>query len=358
MDTQESGPSANFTLEVENFGPIARASVDLRPLTVFVGPSNTGKSYLAVLAYALHKCFGPTRFPSYGRHRDSSVTASAKAMQADDSASPSLPEWLLHVSENSAPPLVPPHVAEHIRPALEQAEDLDLFVESEITRCFGVEHYRELIRRAGSHDGARITVKIPRYVEEASVSPGDTGADAVRYQFDLIRHRGATASGSISVGVPLHLRTEYLDDLRESVRFGRLNISRIAARNRVSDREMELLLSEVAESLLLSLFHPLNSNAFYLPASRTGVMHSHQTVVSALIRGATAGGRRPMPEIPVLSGVLADFLDDLLTLGSGPSRGRRAFAARPRRGNTRSREHFGELARLLGREHAERQHRS
>ena len=45
-------------LSVSNFGPIAKAEIDLRPLTVFVGPSNTGKSYLAILIYALHRFFG------------------------------------------------------------------------------------------------------------------------------------------------------------------------------------------------------------------------------------------------------------------------------------------------------------
>lgn len=44
-------------LEVANFGPIVEAKIDLRPLTVFVGPSNTGKSYLAILIYALHRFF-------------------------------------------------------------------------------------------------------------------------------------------------------------------------------------------------------------------------------------------------------------------------------------------------------------
>ena len=31
-------------IAVKNFGPIAEADIDLRPLTVFVGPSNTGKN--------------------------------------------------------------------------------------------------------------------------------------------------------------------------------------------------------------------------------------------------------------------------------------------------------------------------
>ena len=44
-------------LTVSNFGPIAEASIELRPMSVFVGPSNTGKSYMAALIYALSRFF-------------------------------------------------------------------------------------------------------------------------------------------------------------------------------------------------------------------------------------------------------------------------------------------------------------
>ena len=55
MATPTQGES--LQLSVSNFGPIVQAEIDLRPLTVFVGPSNTGKSFLAMLVYALHRCF-------------------------------------------------------------------------------------------------------------------------------------------------------------------------------------------------------------------------------------------------------------------------------------------------------------
>ena len=42
-----------LTISVKNFGPIAEGSVDLKPLTIFVGPSNTGKSYMATAVYAV-----------------------------------------------------------------------------------------------------------------------------------------------------------------------------------------------------------------------------------------------------------------------------------------------------------------
>ena len=63
QNTKDLQPT-NVHIKVENFGPIEQAEIDLRPLTVFVGESNTGKTYLAALIYALHRHFeGFSRFP-------------------------------------------------------------------------------------------------------------------------------------------------------------------------------------------------------------------------------------------------------------------------------------------------------
>jgi hypothetical protein len=54
-------------LTVEDFGPIRSAkNVEVRPLTVFVGPNNCGKSYLAMLVHALCRTpegLGPPGWP-------------------------------------------------------------------------------------------------------------------------------------------------------------------------------------------------------------------------------------------------------------------------------------------------------
>ena len=45
-------------LTVKNFGPIAEAkNIEVSPMTIFVGPSNTGKSYLAMLIYSIYIAF-------------------------------------------------------------------------------------------------------------------------------------------------------------------------------------------------------------------------------------------------------------------------------------------------------------
>ena len=42
-----------LNLYFKNFGPVKEAEIDLRPLTIFVGPNNTGKTYTAYYIWAL-----------------------------------------------------------------------------------------------------------------------------------------------------------------------------------------------------------------------------------------------------------------------------------------------------------------
>ena len=53
---------ADMKISVKNFGPIREAKdIEIAPMTLFVGRSNTGKSYLAALLYAVVKSFNSPR---------------------------------------------------------------------------------------------------------------------------------------------------------------------------------------------------------------------------------------------------------------------------------------------------------
>ncbi len=60
-----------LSIEVEDFGPISRGKVALKPLTLFIGPNNSGKSYLAMLVHSVFEAYSPTgllrRGPLYMR---------------------------------------------------------------------------------------------------------------------------------------------------------------------------------------------------------------------------------------------------------------------------------------------------
>ena len=87
------------------------------------------------------------------------------------------------------------------------------------------------------------------------------------------------------------------------------------------------LLVSVVSDVFESLMSPLTRRAYYLPADRTGVMHSHQVVVSTLIQSATAAGMRPSASSPLLSGVLADFLDGLVGMSRAARKSSRELLA-------------------------------
>lgn len=46
---------ANAVIKVRNFGPIKSGQFELRPLTIFLGQNNTGKTYCALLVYSIYQ---------------------------------------------------------------------------------------------------------------------------------------------------------------------------------------------------------------------------------------------------------------------------------------------------------------
>jgi predicted ATPase len=51
-------------IEVQGLGAIKTATIDLKPLTILIGPNNSGKTWLAYVLLAL---FGPTGWEHYSK---------------------------------------------------------------------------------------------------------------------------------------------------------------------------------------------------------------------------------------------------------------------------------------------------
>ncbi len=260
-------PTAPDTLKltVENFGPIARAEVDLRPLTVFVGPSNTGKSWLATLVYALHRYFARAH-PFFPMHpvfrfpeRRDNAGAAADAL----------------VSDAQPPRTVPPMLATELAGAVDAGADA---LVAEVKRCYGVVAAEALVGR-GRAKSARIGWES---------TPGHA-----RFELTLSRN------GS-------ELCTRLADDHPLSLATGDLPVPPGAdpGSQRAGDA-----MAQVGELALPGLVGVLHRPAFHLPADRGGVMHTHVLLARAAI-GRAAGG--PEFNAPSISGTVADYLSELI----------------------------------------------
>ena len=312
---------SNLELSVTNFGPIAKADIDLRPMTVFVGPSNTGKSYLAILMYALHKFFtrdGGRRFGSPQPYTDKFHSTDAQSTPGERIQS--LIDWANLVvaqanAEEHSPDLgiqttkmIGPTVRKFMEDSSENADLLD----REVARCFGIENTGGLIRHR-SRGGAQVNLN-------RRVLDFNGQLESFKYAFTT-KKTGSDLAVSVPDETPLYVE-RVNNETRGRLRAVALEIKFTEAEHRDIDetnRNAYFYLMEQASKLALvaeeSVLSPFSCMAHYLPAGRTGVMQAHRVAVGSLIARAPYGGLQQDDPLPVLSGVLADFLRQLSLLG-------------------------------------------
>ena len=287
----DAGPvpagKANYRIEASDLGPIRRAAVDLRPLTVFAGPSNTGKSYLAMVVYALHQL----RLRSSGAHSWSQPESwywlaeeMAESLLGIDDFPPRFLDWWTAANENDLGTR-PDDLDSDIRGAFLQVAAGRL--EREVRRCFGVDALDDLVRLGSPETSAVISLAVPN----------PAGHEPHQYRIQL------GAAGTEITG--------RLGDLPRFNPHGALGKYRPGS---AGINDVPLLLHLVLDGLAETLVGSLNRRACYLPADRSNVMDNHQWLVSSLFQSATGGVPRQRPDEPLLIGVLADFVSDLTTM--------------------------------------------
>ena len=310
-------------LEVSDFGPITEGKIKLRPLTVFVGPSNTGKSYMAILIYALHRFFTETAELTRFEHERWLYQFLKSSEEGLSSASHAIDTWIkeefgdiekqefvLEIRKRSRqrkPLILPNSVTKIIKSIFDkQGEALSL----ELRRCFGSD-IGALIRK-GRRSDAQIIVR-------------QQGASSAEHFNSVLTFRpqekelNTAVPETIAIDVAhSHFYFEYFFDLARAL--SRSRRSKNKRRNREADSLLASIVVALAGLAHPSLFGGLSFPAFYLPADRTGVMHAHSVVVDATIESASMAGLRPTAPSPMLSGVLSDFLRQLIQLESSPVR--------------------------------------
>ena len=314
----------HLELEVSDFGPIARARIELRPLTVFVGPSNTGKSYLAILVYALHRFFESfTPIPGWIAGRTSAafrrryLTPVGRDYPLNTEAMEVILEWLAAMpldkrtlSGNQVS--MPPTIARYVWSQIE--EDHGENFAAMLGDMFGIAA-QELTRY---HASVNCTIRIRNKLSSK--------ADAFPVEYVLTIGNRPHSSVTRPLDAPISLNYAAMGgDLFRLVDYAR------NPRSELSDAMRMNLVEEFTNSLAAAftaiLVEPLNARSYYLPADRTGIMHAHQVIVSSLIRGAARAGLRTESPLRTLSGVLADFLEGLLDLNRAGIRHRHPSSA-------------------------------
>ena len=276
-DTQQH---PKVEISVKNFGPIAEANIDLRPLTVFVGPSNTGKTYFATLVYALHGVFNDLSGSSLLSlfEPEKHLSFLGELLEGVDMPKEDIQDMLKKL-ETRERPFKLADLSEEMRKRFRTIiKDKGFFtdeLQDELKNCFDLNSVSELSQLTGEqrHEmtilmkvstGGQECWNIKMKASESRIIPDiSTNDDSV------LLPKGWTVSAE-----PLFFG--------DGTGFG---ISR----------------SWIA------------GNRYYLPAARSGIMQSHRIIVSSLVKSATRVGLERLPEVPpTLPGVIAEFMQQII----------------------------------------------
>ena len=140
--------SASLKIEIKNFGPISKGKITLKPLTIFMGHNNSGKSYAAVLIHSILSAVNRT-FPAPGSPGGTGAgpaSAVYEKFQHDITNAMS--------NKGSTGSIIPPRLAARMRRHICN----DLFgraVEESITGCFG-SRARALVQRGHRSAGVKV----------------------------------------------------------------------------------------------------------------------------------------------------------------------------------------------------------
>lgn len=291
----ETGKAGRVRVALSDFGPIARAEIEIRPLTVLAGPSNTGKSHLSKFVYSLHKSFReacPGHRPHGGlpEERRDSLTAEEGEQLA---------EWLgncssaLDAGSDRLPPY-PTIIRDRMASRVNDTGGFGNALQANLLSCFGVERLQELTRDTAENcAGASASI------------PGES-TDA---------HVGIRIGPKIEARVraPLPLDRALPGSVKRLHSLGCLDAASKASTGRAACE----LASKVAGQLVRDAFAPLAREPHYLPASRTGIMDAHRVFPGALAaqearRNAQGSG------FPGFAGVTEDLLRKLSSFREAP----------------------------------------
>ena len=300
-DTPPTG--LDIRIEATNFGPIERAAVDLRPLTVFVGPSNTGKTYFAVLIYALYRILeGFRRLPApfHSRYQRSLFAEPGRPAMAETVLRRKELRDLLDRLNTDATSFrlsdVPERARDAVRSFLLDPETLRAGLEREFMRCFDIESVSELVRLPGPQKEMGISLA----VKERERNLWGFGAG--------VSESGVTAAGRMEEDVVLFPEGGPGSILARRIRTW-------SRRWGADSGNREYPIEAFFEELFFAASRsggPPRGDAYYLPAARSGIMQSHRVIASSLVARSTRAGLERFPELPTFSGVMADFMQRLI----------------------------------------------
>ena len=300
-----------LVVAVRNFGPIVSGTVAVKSFNVFVGPNNSGKSFMSALIYS-------AMLPYRGSQR--SRVAYLRLPSPLMELVPDIKRVILGKLNNEKNlPRLFSSMSPVDRALVAKAAETDLTtyarsVVQELERCMAGT-LADFVRVNSKPGRAPMTISIRdtdlRWTVQITCSE-----DSVQYEIrqlpriaPLLQEMDRAIFDWFRGVFPVPREGEHRPELGLSIFGPPGSETRIGALEEVSTE----VARQSLQALHYYLFRHLPLDRYYLPASRSGIMQSHKVLTSVYVSTASLVGLRRM-EVPPLSGIVGDFISQLLTL--------------------------------------------
>ena len=283
-------PKLDLELGIRDFGPIREGHIRLRPLTIFIGPNNSGKSYAALLARSVISLQGgrqlgaldaPSRSARAGAGRGNHSRAHLQ-LKAGDRKN----EFLV---TNRALGVLSRHAADTIATVLS----------GQIEKNFSA-YSSSLVRSGKSH----AIIKIPGIIEISIPRSSRERPSPVGQTLNVAKAREALIGGAGN-GVKVKAKDG-----------GALACTISTEANEKIDAESAYnrLLSQVLIVALNGHGHATPATTCYLPAARSGIMEAYKTILASVARSYIHewGDSHAVPHMKAVD---YEFLATMLEMG-------------------------------------------
>lgn len=276
-----------FDMRIRDFGPIKNASISLRPLTIFIGGNDLGKSYAAMLA---HSVVSTGRGLGRAAHL---LDQSSRGMKNSKSLLDDFEKVLDDLKSRGEVELPPLLVAQLSRLCIDEYR---VRLQSEIVRNFGsalsdltrlgTDHFSMSLKvgknNIMSYKNGRLTLNsMPKFGIVLKLSKAPAMSDTFHFAWrDDTLH--CTIEDEIArMSNARHLFAYLYEDLRFAI--------------------------------LRQALAPLPRHSRYFPAARSGILQAHRVITSNIVRNAPYAGIEDI-HVPRLSGVVSDFVSSIIDM--------------------------------------------
>jgi predicted ATPase len=298
----------DLKIGIKDFGPIAEGEIELKPLTVFIGPNNSGKSYAAMLIHSIFESYSPASLggaPFFAVENLFSNIENNKILKEVLSELEGRLNNLKIVNELQVPN--------------------EITLPEEITQKIAFEGFKEIYEKRLSN-----AIEDSYACQLSDLIMFGKENFSLNIQFNSCSVKLLCKDGKLNVGEFPQSNTCVNAIIKISEGFDHVKREKIEGREFLIEVDGKPIvgwlwnndkgfipsqaIGQLSEFLQFRMLQEFMFPCYYLPAARSGILQGHRALAAGIIRKAKYSGIERQQEIPKFPGVVSDFISSILEL--------------------------------------------